>query len=218
MSQENSKTLEVYNQTASQYLANSIAHDNLDLAKAKRKRAKLNRFIQDSFATLPQNGDIFEIGSADGENAKFLESLGYDVMASDVAPDFLDKLREAGLRYRKFDVLNDDFSQTYDGIFCWRVFVHFTPEDALAVLKKAYDALRPGGRFIFNAMNREVRKVDHEWVDFSGEYHMGAERFYNYFREEELRGLIAQTGYRIASYHREGGDAKNKWHVFVLEK
>lgn len=44
---------------------------------------------------------------------------------------------------------------------------------------------------------------------------MGVERFYNYFREEELRGLIAQTDYRIASYHREGGDAKNKWRVFV---
>lgn len=44
---------------------------------------------------------------------------------------------------------------------------------------------------------------------------MGVERFYNYFREEELRGLIAQTDYRIASYHRKGGDAKNKWRVFV---
>ena len=34
-------------------------------------------------------------------------------------------------------------------------------------------------------MNREIRNVDEEWVDFPNEYHMGVERYYNYFRKEE---------------------------------
>ena len=218
MSQENSKTLEVYEHTAGRYMANTVEHDNLDPAKAKRKRAKLNKFIRDSFATLPERAHLFEIGSADGENAKYLEELGYDVVASDVAPAFLNRLDEENLFHVKFDAVKDPFQESYDGIFCWRVFVHFTPEDALTVLKKTYDALEPGGRFVFNAMNRDAREVDEEWVDFPGEYHMGADRYYKYFREEELRDLIAKTDYRVISYHQEGGDAGNKWHVFVLEK
>lgn len=32
-------------------------------------------------------------------------------------------------------------------------------------------------------MNREIRNVDEEWVDFSNEYHMGAERYFKYFSE-----------------------------------
>ena len=218
MSEQNAKTLDVYEHTAKQYLANSIEHDNLDPAKAKRKRAKLDEFIQHSFAPLPKAARIFEIGSADGENAKYLESLGYEVTASDVATDFLATLDERGLNYIKFNVLKDKFPKQYHGIFCWRVFVHFTSDDVLATLRKTYAALKPGGRFIFNVINREVKDVDQEWVDFPGEYHMGVERYYSYFREQDVRDLIAQTDYRIVDFHLEGGDAGNKWLVFVLEK
>ena len=218
MSKQNDKTLEAYEKTAKQYLENSITHDELDLEKAKRKRAKLNDFIKRSFETLPVGARVFEIGSADGENAKYLESLGYDVTASDIATDFRKALKKRGLKVVQFNALEDAFSQSYHGIFCWRVFVHFTPEDALAVLRKTYEALELGGRFIFNVMNRETRSVDSEWVDFLGEYHMGVDRFYNYFRESEIRSLIAQTKYRIIDFHMEGGDNGNKWLVFVLEK
>lgn len=37
MSIENKKTIEVYQKTASQYLANTIEHEALDAEKAKRK-------------------------------------------------------------------------------------------------------------------------------------------------------------------------------------
>ncbi len=218
MSEQNRQTLEVYEQTAKQYLANTIEHDNLDPAKAQRKRAKLDDFLKQSFAPLPVHARIFEIGSADGENAKFFESLGYDVTASDVATDFLAKLVEGKHKALKFNILEDEFVQTYHGFFCWRVFVHFTPEDILATLQKTYAALEPGGRFVFNVINRDVKDVDDEWVDFSGEYHMGVERYYHYYRESDLRDLIAQTDYRVVGYHQEGGDGGNKWHVFVLEK
>ncbi len=218
MSEQNAKTLEVYEQTAKIYLENNVKHDNLDPAKAKLKRTRLDEFIKHSFAPLPDHARIFEIGSADGDNAKYLESLGYDVTASDVATDFLDTLKGRDLAPIKFNVLTDDFPQTYHGIFCWRVFVHFTPEDALTVLQKTYAALEPGGRFVFNAINREVKDVDQEWVDFSGVYQMGAERYFHYFSEAEMRDLIAQTDYRIVDHHLDGISQDNKWLVFVLEK
>ena len=42
MSEENRKTLNVYDQTAKVYLSNSIAHDAIDPEKAKRKIQYLN--------------------------------------------------------------------------------------------------------------------------------------------------------------------------------
>lgn len=94
MSLENKKALDAYQKTASQYLANSIEHDSLDIAKAKRKKEKLQNFIRSSFSSIPAGSKILEIGSADGENAKYLQELGYNVTASDIADDFINAIKK----------------------------------------------------------------------------------------------------------------------------
>ncbi len=218
MSIENKKTLEVYQETAHLYLNNSIEHDNLDLEKAKKKREKLENLIRLSFSDLPENAKVFEIGSGDGSNAKFMESLGFDVTASDTANDFIEATRSKGLKTIKFNALEDDFPDKYFAIFCWRVFVHFTRDDALEIIKKAYDSLEKNGIFIFNAINRDTKNVDNEWVDFEGEYHMGVERFYNYFNKDDLDEIIQQTEFEIKDFYKEGGGNNDKWLVYVLKK
>lgn len=218
MSEENKKTVEVYKETAHLYLANSAEHDRLDPDRANKKRENLEKLIKESFSALPEGAKVFEIGSGDGTNAKFIESLGFQVTASDTADDFIKATRKQGVHTIKFDALEDNFPEKYSGIFCWRVFVHFTKEDALQIIKKVYDNLEDNGIFIFNAINRETKDIDNEWVDFEGEYHMGVERYYNYFNQEELDDIIHQTKFRIATFNKNGGDNNNKWLVYVLKK
>lgn len=218
MSIENKKTLEIYNKKAGTYLKTSIEHDSLNPEKAKNKREKLEKFIKTNLETLPKGAKVFEIGSGDGTNAKYIENLGYEVTASDVADDFINSIKSKGLNTIKFNVLENEFTQKYFVILAWRVFVHFTKGDALEVLRKTYDALEKDGLFIFNAINRETRDVDEEWVDFSNEYHMGAERYYKYFNEEELNEIIITTGFKIHTFYKEGGESNNKWLVYVLKK
>lgn len=218
MSIENKKTVEIYKEKASIYLATSIEHDKLEPEKANRKREKLNNFLKSSFQTLPKNAKILEIGSANGDNAKYIESLGYNVTASDIADDFIRASKNNGLTTIKFNILEDDFKEKYSGILAWRVFVHFTEEDIFETLKKSYDNLENNGIFIFNVINRETRNVDNEWVDFPNEYHMGAERYYQYFNQKNLDDIISQTKFQIQDFHNEGGDNNNKWLVYVLKK
>lgn len=104
------------------------------------------------------------------------------------------------------------------GVFAWRVFVHFTKEDALKVIQKVYDVLEENGIFIFNAINRETKNIDNEWVDFEGEYHMGVERYYNYFYQKDLEDIINRTNFKIKDFFKEGGENNNKWLVYVLQK
>ena len=85
-------------------------------------------------------------------------------------------------------------------------------------MQKVYDTLEDNGIFIFNAMNRETKKVDNEWVDFEGEYHMGAERYYNYFTKEDLDTIIQKTKFKIEDFHKDGGSNNNKWLLYVLRK
>lgn len=218
MSIENKKTVEIYKEKASIYLATSIEHDKLEPEKANRKREKLNNFLRNSFQSLPKNAKILEIGSANGENAKYIESLGYNVTASDIAEDFINASKNNGLTTINFNILEDNFKEKYSGILAWRVFVHFTEEDIFETLKKSYDNLENNGIFIFNVINRETRNVENEWVDFPNEYHMGAERYYHYFNQKDLDDIISQTKFQIQDFHKEGGDNNNKWLVYVLKK
>ena len=218
MSIENKKTVEIYEEKAATYLKTTIEHDKLDPEKAKRKKEKLQNFIKENLEQFKKGSKVFEIGSADGENAKYIESLGYNITASDIADAFINETKSKVENTVKFNVLEDDFKDKYLAVLAWRVFVHFTKEDLDITLNKVHKALENGGIFIFNIMNRETKACDEEWVDFPNEYHMDAERYYKYFLKEEVDSLISKTDFKIKSFHMEGGDNQNKWLVYVLEK
>lgn len=218
MSIENKKTVEIYERKATTYLKTTIEHDKLDPEKAKRKKEKLQNFIKENLEQFKKGSKVFEIGSADGENAKYIKELGYNITASDIADAFIDETKSKIENTIKFNVLEDDFKDKYLAVLAWRVFVHFTKEDLDITLNKVHKALENGGIFIFNIMNRETKACDEEWVDFPNEYHMDAERYYKYFLKEEVDSLISKTDFKIKSFHMEGGDNKNKWLVYVLEK
>lgn len=218
MSKENEETIEVYKEKAYLYLSNSIEHDKLNQKKARQKREHLENLIISSFSSLPNHSKIFEIGCGDGSNAKFIQKLGFQITASDIADDFIKATENQGLEPIKFNVLKDAFSEKYSGVFCWRVFVHFTKEDALNVIQKVYDTLEKNGIFIFNAINREIKDVDNEWVDFEGEYHMGVKRYYSYFSKNDLDNIIQKTNFKIIDFHKDGGTTNNKWLIYVLKK
>lgn len=218
MSIENKKTVEIYEEKAATYLKTTIEHDKLDPEKAKRKKEKLQNFIKENLEQFKKGSKVFEIGSADGENAKYIESLGYNITASDIADAFINETKSKVENTVKFNVLEDDFKDKYLAVLAWRVFVHFTKEDLDITLNKVHKALENGGIFIFNIMNRETKACDEEWVDFPNEYHMDAERYYKYYKKEEVDSLISKTDFKVKSFHMEGGDNKNKWLVYVLEK
>ena len=218
MSRENERTIEVYNCFAEKYIKNTLLKYNEDILAAKRKEQHLQNFFLFGFSSLAKNASLFEIGSGSGDNSVFLSKEGFDVTASDIAPAFIQEIKKKHNKTIVFNVLTDSFQKKYNGILCWRVFVHFTVNDARIVLSKVFNALENGGRFIFNAMNIEGHRSTSEWLDFSGIYHLGEKRYYHYYDELELNDLIKKTGFRIVQTRYEGGSNNRKWLVYILEK
>lgn len=99
MSIENERTLKVYNKNAKTYLETGIKHDNLNPEKTRHKREQLEKFIKTNIETLPKGSKVFEIGSADGTNAKYIEKLGYEIIASDIAEDFINSIKSKWISY-----------------------------------------------------------------------------------------------------------------------
>ena len=218
MSIENKKTLEIYNQKALEYIESGLILEKLNPEKTRRKKDKLENLIKNSFSSLPVGAKVFEIGSSDGKQAKYMSDLGFNVTASSTAESFIIESKKLCPNTIKFDAIEDQFPEKYNGILCWRVFVHFTIEDSEIVIKKVYNSLEENGIFIFNAMNREDKGKDNEWVDFEGAYHIGADRYYNYYNKKDLDDIILKNGFKIINFYKEGGENNNEWFVYVLKK
>ena len=60
--------------------------------------------------------------------------------------------------------------------------------------------------------------INKGWYDFPGEYHMGAERFFQHYSESELIKIIEKVGFKIIALEKTGDNEKNKWSCLVLEK
>ena len=213
MSVQNEKTLDAYQKVAKNYLDSIKTDDPTD-----KVSKKLKDLINNSFKQVPIGSKVLEVGSADGETAKYIKSLGYNVTASDVAQDFLKAIKENGLDPLKFNILVDEFKDKYYAILCWKVFVHFTNEDALNALQKSYDALEENGLFIFNAINRECKKVDSEWADFPGSYSVGENRYFNYYTKEDMDKIISNTKFEIINFQSNTTSSGVKWLIYVLKK
>ena len=218
MSRENAETLKVYDNYAKVYLQNTINNNRLNPTEAREDQDKLNLFLKKSFSALPKPAELIEIGAGDGACSDFLRSLGYKVTASDVAEDFLRAIRGKGLDCIKLNVLEDEFPQDFSGALAWRVFVHFDSEDLKLAFKKIANALKPGGRFVFNILNNEGKLVQTEWIDFPGKYQMGVERFFAYHAEAEVKALIQKNNLKLIDFFKEGGENGKRWLCFVTEK
>ena len=53
---------------------------------------------------FPENAKVFEIGSGEGFNSKFMQDLGYEVTAGDVPKDFIEAGVENGFEKLEFQI------------------------------------------------------------------------------------------------------------------
>ena len=197
MSIQNKITIDAYQKTAKKYLkCNELFYKEYRDDYIKEMN-DLHNLIKEIFGNLAINSKVLEVGAADGDNSLFIKSLGYNVTSSDVADDFLKTIKKNGLNLIKYNILTDSLNNKYNAIFCWRVFVHFTKSDSVKALKNGYDILENNGLFIFSVINKECKNIDNEWVDFPDIYHLGVDRYFNYYSRVEIADIINKTKFKI---------------------
>ena len=215
MSVQNKKTIEAYQTNANRYLENNY---KIDKELWEESQKNVQHLMKELLSSIPKDGRILEIGSADGEIASYIKSLGYDITASDIADDFIKEITKKGLEPIKFNLLEDEFKDKYNCIICWKVFVHFTDNDVLKALEKIYDALDDNGIVIFNLISGDQKDNKEEWIDFPDNYSIGIDRYFRYYLKEDMDTIISKTDFKIFDYKEEIGVEKIKWLIYVLKK
>jgi SAM-dependent methyltransferase len=118
-------------------------------------------FVEESLG-VAAGGIVLDLGCGSGQHAVELASRGYAVvgydlslyqlaLAADVAQE-----RSQKINFLQGDMREMAFEEMFDGIFCWNTsFGYFEEDKNFSVAERVFRALRPGGMFLIDVMNRD---------------------------------------------------------------
>ncbi len=117
---------------------------------------------------LTEPMDILDLACGFGRHANRLATLGHRVTGIDLMPGFLELARkDADARgvlvdYRQGDMRRLDFDRQFDRVLLlFTAFGYFEDEENAQVLVNIARALKPGGRLIFDTINRDTNLKYH---------------------------------------------------------
>lgn len=190
MKQDNAKTLNSYQQKASDYIASTGIRMSREYAE----------WVDLALSKAPGK-KILEVGSGNGVGAFYLREHGYnDLLVTDAVPAFIEYLTGQGFKVVKLDLLKDQVPGQFDLILALAVLLHFTPNELEGVLAKLHGGLNDGGVLAFCVKEGEGE----EWSS----HKLDAPRFFHYWVLSDLEKLVKNAGFEILDHSIFGVSAK----------
>lgn len=156
------------------------AKDYADWSDRGSPRGWLQKFI----AMLPAGGAALDLGCGGGWASAEMQAAGLHVSALDASAALAAEAEaRTGVPVRVAGFEDLDEIALYDGIWASFSLLHAPKAEFPGHLRRIARALKPGGLFYIGLKEGE------------GEHRDGLDRFYAYYREDELRGLLAAAGF-----------------------
>ena len=155
------------------------AADYVKMVETETPDAHLAAFI----AALPKRARALDLGCGPARATATMRAAGIDCDALDASPEFAALARDRfGINVRVADFADLDPETEYDGIYANFSLLHAPKAHMPDHLARIARALKPGGLLHLGLKTGE------------GEHRDSLGRFYAYYTEPELDGLLAAAG------------------------
>lgn len=166
---EDRQTLDVYDAQAAEYEA--------------RVAAKSTPGLDAFMAALPQRAHVLDLGCGPGLSAKAMLKHDLSVDAIDGSDAMVKRARDHGVPARKVLFHQITGRSVYDGLFANFSLLHLPRADMPAMLIRLNNLLKPKGY-----LHLGLKLGTGEARDDLG-------RFYTYYQQDELEGLLTLAGF-----------------------
>ncbi len=174
----NNQTVDSYNKAVDKYIESS----------PQIVRAEIKSWIDKNLKHLDKSAKILEIGSGTGKDARYIMSLGYEMVLTDASKGFVDFLNKRGNKAHILNAITDDLGDYYDMVFADAVFLHFNKDQLKRVLEKVFESLNPNGRIVFSLKAGKGEEITNRKLDVS--------RYFCYWDKKNINKLLEVTGYK----------------------
>lgn len=197
---DNARTLRSYQDKTQEYVEGTPEIDNI-----------IKRWIDKSLELIPRNNKILEVGSGFGRDAAYIRDKGFIIECSDAVPNFVELLQQKGFNARLLNLLSDNLGTGYHMVIADAVLLHFTPEEAVIVARKIYNALVDDGIFALR-MKQGNGSV---W----SEEKLGEPRYFYYWQSEDLKKMLEGIGFEWLDVTKSyTAHNKASWMHIILRK
>jgi SAM-dependent methyltransferase len=134
-------------------------------------------FIDEALA-VARGGRILDLACGAGQHAVELATRGYDLVGFDLSQSQLDwagglaQERNQRLQFTYGDMRELSYNEAFDAVYSWNTSFGFFEEDKNAdVAQRVFRALRPGGRFLLDVVNRDfvvAQQPGQTWFEGDG--------------------------------------------------
>lgn len=179
-----------------------------------------NSFYLDRIAEC--NGRILEIGSGTGRLLTRALENGADIHGIDISPSMIEVLKSKLQpkyhdRIRLGNITDFRSESGWDLIVApFRVFMHLTGKnDQLSALNNVCTQLNPGGKFIFDVFNPDLKPLLtglDNITDFEGEYEPGKTLRRTVSTAPDLINQVINISFRI-DWNDGEADHSSEWHT-----
>lgn len=167
-------------------------------------------------------GKILEIGSGTGRLFTRALENGADIHGIDISPSMIEVLKsklppEHHNRIRLGSIVDFSSEEGWDLIIApFRVLMHLTEKtDQLNALNNVCRNLNPGGRFIFDVFNPDLKPLLtglNNITDFEGEYEPGKTLRRTVSTEPDLINQVINITFRM-DWNDGDSDHSDEWHT-----
>jgi SAM-dependent methyltransferase len=160
-----------------------------------------SRFV----SSVPGRGPILDAGCGPGRDCKYFRSDGFDVVGIDLSTGLLTMARkEVNENLLQGDVRSLPFGgATIAGVWACASLVHLPPLEAKLVMIE-FRRVLPLGGVLFVAVRSgrgEEWRTDHK----------GGKRWYQLYALDDMRQIIADSGFEVITATAEPGVARGEW-------
>lgn len=153
-----------------------------------------------SILDVPKGSRVLDLGCGNGSLTQALTDVGYEAVGMDVSDDFLKsaRARYPHLHFVEGNAVNFETDEPYDAIFSNAMLNWINDEDHPQMLKSVYDALRPGGEFVFECGGFGNNALIHRALSNAfASHHMKYQVPYYFPTIGNYATMLEKTGFRV---------------------